>query len=186
MIATNSKALLSSVHISRDKLVLLYSIDVRDELHLFDLKSGKPLGRIGEGLLGSVDQFAGRREDSTFYFSFASFLSPGTAYAYDFDAAAGKELSTYRTTKVAGIDPNDFVSEQVFYTSKDGTKIPMFITKHKLCKNDGTAPVIQYGYGGFSASMEPFFSPSLLTWCQAYHGVFAYVVSPPSRRREGD
>lgn len=172
MIPNNPKALLSSVHVSRDKLVLLYSIDVKDELHLFDLKTGNPLGRIGEGLLGSVDQFAGRREDSTFFFSFTSFLSPGTSYAYDFTAKKGEELSTYRTTKVAGIDPSDFVSEQVFYESKDGTKIPMFITKHKSCKNDGTAPVIQYGYGGFSASIEPFFSPSLLTWCQAYHGAF--------------
>jgi prolyl oligopeptidase len=88
-----------------------------------------------------------------------SFTSPGTVYHYDFTNGVGQEQRIYRVAKVDGIDPRDFVSEQVFYESKDGTRVPMFITRPADLKNDGTAPAILYGYGGFSASMDPFFSP---------------------------
>ena len=93
-----------------------------------------------------------------------SFTSPGTVYRYDFEAEAGKEQSVYREAKVKGINPQDFVSEQVFYESKDGTRIPMFVVRPSeyafdslatrlsttlthFCsvKNDGTAPAILYG-----------------------------------------
>nr|CRX78967.1 hypothetical protein ls5930a1_00049 [Leucosporidium scottii] len=174
LIPHNPDALLSSVHIANnDALILLYSVDVKDELYLHELKSGKRVKRLAEGLIGSIDQIAGRREHDEFWFSVTSFTTPGTVYRYDFKAAENQEESVYRVAKVAGIDPEQFASEQVFYTSKDGTRVPMFITKPADVKSDGTAPAILYGYGGFSHSMTPFFSPSLLTWIKHYKGVLA-------------
>lgn len=208
LIPHNPDALLSSVHIANnDALILLYSVDVKDELYLHELKSGKRVKRLAEGLIGSIDQIAGRREHDEFWYSVTSFITPGTVYRYDFKAPENREESIYRVAKVAGIDPEQFVSEQgkssrmrklnlspdllhpkfvlefdlstdlriatVFYTSKDGTRVPMFITKPADVKSDGTAPAILYGYGGFSHSMTPFFSPSLLTWIKHYKGVLA-------------
>ncbi|KAI5474986.1 prolyl oligopeptidase [Pseudohyphozyma bogoriensis] len=174
LIPHDPKALLSSVHVANDNsLLLLYSIDVKDELYLHDLATGKRVKRLAEGIIGSIDGIAGRREDKEFWFSVTSFTTPGTVYRYNFENPEGQEQSVYRAAKVGGIKSDDFVSEQVFYNSKDGTRVPMFITRHKDVKLDGTAPAILYGYGGFSASMDPFFSPSLLTWAKHYRGLFA-------------
>ncbi|KAK4703563.1 prolyl oligopeptidase, partial [Phenoliferia sp. Uapishka_3] len=174
LIPHNPSALLSSLHIANNNsLFLLYSVDVKDEMYLHDLPSGKRISRVAENLIGSIDSMSGRREDKDMWFSMTSFTSPGTVYRYNFEEAEGRELSTYREAAVKGIVPEDFVSEQVFYESKDGTKVPMFITRPAGLKNDGSAPAILYGYGGFSHSMEPFFSPSLLTWVKHYKGVLA-------------
>ncbi|SCZ88299.1 BZ3500_MvSof-1268-A1-R1_Chr2-1g04318 [Microbotryum saponariae] len=174
LIPHRQNALLSNAQIvAEDKLLLLYSIDVKDELWLHELKAGTKVKRIGEGLIGSIDQITGRREDREFWFSMTSFTSPGTVYRYEFDAKEGEEQSIYRAATVKGINPDDFMSEQVFYKSKDGTKIPMFVTRPADVKQDGTAPAILYGYGGFSISLGPFFSPSLLTWISHYGGVLA-------------
>lgn len=174
LIAHDSKRLLSNAHIANDNaLVLLYSVDVKDELYLHDLQTGKLVKRLAKDLVGSIDQISGRREDKEFWFSATSFTSPGTIFRYNFEAAEGHEETVYRVAKVAGIDPEEFVSEQVFYASKDGTKVPMFITRPKDVKQDGTAPAIVYGYGGFSISLGPFFSPSMLTWIKHYKGVLA-------------
>lgn len=72
-----------------------------------------------------------------------------------------------------GLVPDEFSAEQVWYESKDGTKVPMFVVKHKSTKLDGTAPAIQYGYGGFSISLSPSFSPTILTFIKAYSAVYA-------------
>lgn len=103
--------------------------------------------KIGANLIGSIDQISGRREDSEMFFSMSGFASPGTSYRVEFSA---EDISPvlpvmYRTVTVDGISADDFVTEQVFFESKDGTKIPMFITSHKDAKRDGTAPVLQYG-----------------------------------------
>jgi len=113
LIPHNPDALLSSVHIANnDALILLYSVDVKDELYLHELKSGKRVKRLAEGLIGSIDQIAGRREHDEFWFSVTSFTTPGTVYRYDFKAAENQEESVYRVAKVAGIDPEQFASEQ--------------------------------------------------------------------------
>lgn len=80
-----------------------------------------------------IDQISGRREDRDFYFSLTGFSSPGTSYNYDFSKPAGEQQSLYREIVVAGLNASDFVTEQVFFKSKDGTKVPMFITSHKEC-----------------------------------------------------
>ncbi|KAG0144673.1 hypothetical protein CROQUDRAFT_47007 [Cronartium quercuum f. sp. fusiforme G11] len=159
--------------IGNDKAVVDYSRDVKDELYLYELATGKQIKRIAPNIIGTCAQLAGRREDNDFFFSFTGFLSPGTVYRYRLDAPEGQELSVFRKTELAGLNPDDFVSEQVFYNSKDGTRIPMFITHHKDFKRDGTAPALQYGYGGFSISINPFFSPSLMTFVAHYGAILA-------------
>lgn len=109
-----------------------------DALYLHDLSTGKRIRRLAEGKIGSIDGIAGRREHSEFWFSMSGFTSPGTVYRFDFndDATTGKkggEESVYREASVEGIKADDFISEQVFYTSKDGTRVPMFVTRPKEC-----------------------------------------------------
>lgn len=139
LIPHNPDSPLTSVHVAaHNKLVLLYSVDVKDELYLHDLESGNRVRRLAEGLIGSIDQIAGERKHDEFWFSMSSFTSPGTVYRYDFksDDAMGKvegKEQVYREAKVDGIKADDFVSEQVFFKSKDGTKVPMFVTRPKEC-----------------------------------------------------
>ncbi|GAA5933575.1 hypothetical protein JCM3775_003739 [Rhodotorula graminis] len=178
LVAHDPTSPLTSLHIGcDDQLVLLYSVDVKDELYLHELATGKRVRRLAENLLGSVDQIAGRRKDKDMWFSMTSFTSPGTVYRYDLSrkgkGAEGATEVVYREAKVEGIKPDDFVSEQVFYESKDGTRVPMFVTRPKDVERNGKAPCLAYGYGGFSASMTPFFSPALLTWIKHYKGVLA-------------
>ncbi|KAK4057924.1 hypothetical protein OIO90_001143 [Microbotryomycetes sp. JL221] len=173
LIAHDDKRLLSGAHVSGDRLILNYSVDVKDELYLHELQSGRRVKQLVPNLVGSIDQVSGRRQDDEVWFSVSSFTTPGTVYRYDFTAAEGQEEQVYRVAKVKGIDPEDFISEQVFYESKDGTKVPMFVTRPKNVPQDGTAPAILYGYGGFSIPLNPFFSPSFLTWIKHYRGVLA-------------
>ena len=87
-------------------------VDVKDELYLHNLKTGERVKRLAEGLVGSIDQMAGRRKDNEFWYGTSGFTSPGTVLRYSFDKPEGKEESVYRVAKAAGIDPEDFVSEQ--------------------------------------------------------------------------
>ncbi|GAA6061153.1 hypothetical protein JCM10212_005739 [Sporobolomyces blumeae] len=174
LIAHNPKSPLTSAHIAADdQLVLLYSVDVKDELYLHRLSDGARVKRLASGLIGTVEQFSGRREHREMWFSMSSFTSPGTVYRYDFDQGEGRVAgheNVYREAKVEGIKPDEFVSEQVFFASKDGTKVPMFITRPKGVEK---GPVLLYGYGGFSHAITPFFSPSLMTWIKHYKGTLA-------------
>ena len=174
VVAHNPDALLESYHVfDNDKLLVKYSIDVKHELHLFDLATGDKRGRVGADLLGTVGQISGRREDNEFWFTMASFTNPTTVYRWQAGNGKGEELSTFRQTVVPGIVADDFITEQVWYKSKDGTKVPMFVVRPKEVKLDGTAPAIQYGYGGFSISVEAAFRPAVLTFIKHFGGVYA-------------
>ncbi|GAA5823713.1 hypothetical protein JCM11251_000736 [Rhodosporidiobolus azoricus] len=179
LVPHDPKSPLTSVHIANnDALILLYSVDVQDQLYLHSLSSGARIRRLVEDKIGSIDGLAGRRGHKEFWYSMSGFTSPGTSYRFDFetDLAKGKkegEDRVYREAKVEGIDAKEFVSEQVFFQSKDGTRVPMFVTRPKDVAKDGSAPAILYGYGGFSHAITPFFSPSLLTFIKHYKGVLA-------------
>lgn len=174
LIPEDSEAVLEGFHPAHnDFIVLSYSRDVKDELYLHDLRSGRRIKRIGQDLIGTISAVTGRREHDEFFFYLSSFLSPGTVYRYRFDRPEGQELVEFRKTLLGGLNSNDFVSKQVFYESKDGTRVPMFIVHLKDFKQDGTAPAIQYGYGGFSISISPFFSPSFMSFVAHYGGVLA-------------
>ena len=135
MIPHNPKSPLTSAHIaSNDQLILLYSVDVKDELYLHSLSTGSRVKRLASNLIGTIEQFSGRREHKEFWFSMSGFVSPGTVYRYDFEEGEGRVVgneNVYREARVEGIKPDEFESSQVFFESKDGTKVLMFITKPK-------------------------------------------------------
>lgn len=123
---------------------------------------GKPVREIKLPGLGSAAGFGGRPDDTTLYYSFTNYIVPGTIYSYD--TATGTS-AVYAKPDVK-FDSEDYVSEQVFYPSKDGTKIPMIITYRKGLKRNGHNPTILYGYGGFNISLTPAFSVANLVWME--------------------
>jgi prolyl oligopeptidase len=118
--------------------------------------------------IGSVGGFGGRRKDTETFYSFTSFTTPATIYRYDL--TTGKS-SIFRQPKV-DFDPTAYETRQIFYTSKDGTRVPMFITHKKGIKLDGTNPTYLYAYGGFNASTTPAFSVGNLVWMEM-GGIYA-------------
>ncbi len=118
--------------------------------------------------VGSAGGFSGRWEDTTLYYSFTNYINPSTTYLYDIESG---ESEVYRASEVA-FNPEEFESYQVFYTSADGTEIPMIITHKKGLVRYGSNPTMLYGYGGFNISLTPYFSTSLLPWLER-GGVYA-------------
>lgn len=114
-----------------DRLVLAYLKDCKDVLQVHDLTSGRYVATVPIDI-GTVNGPTGRRKDSVMFYQHVSFLSPGIIYSYDFAAPGGPTPQVFRTTKLDGFDPSIFQTEQVFYPSKDGTKIPMFLVSKKV------------------------------------------------------
>lgn len=105
---------------------------------------------------GSAGGFSGKQDQDTLYYTYTSYIYPGTIFRYD---PRSGESEVYRKSEVQ-FNPDEYVSEQVFYNSKDGTRIPMIITYKKGLKKDGSNPTLLYGYGGFNISLTPAFSVS--------------------------
>lgn len=124
--------------------------------------SGKLVRNIQLPGLGTATGFSGKKTDKTIYYSFANYIMPGTIYALE--SQSGKS-TIYEKPKV-DFKSEEYVSKQVFYTSKDGTKIPMMITHKKGLKLDGKNPTILYGYGGFNVSLTPSFSIANAVWME--------------------
>lgn len=136
------------------KLFVEYTKDVVSEIQVFDYM-GKRESTVELPGLGSVGGFGGQPEDTFVFYSFTSFTTPSTIYRYDI--ASGKS-TVFRAPEV-DFKPGDYETKQVFFTSKDGTKVPMFLTHRKGLKLDGTNPTLLYGYGGFNVSLPPGFNP---------------------------
>ncbi|SAM85540.1 related to Prolyl endopeptidase [Ustilago bromivora] len=181
VIAEDKNALLGSVQvIDHNKLLVVYSRDVKDELYQYELETGKRVERLLPDLVGTIDQIAARHSDDHAFVKFGSFVNPGQVVRLNWETnsapdAKKQEQTAYYDTQVEGIKANDFVSEQVFIKSKDGTRVPMFVTHPKTVQKDGTAPAILYFYGGFNISITPVFSPSMMSWISSYNGVLAFV-----------
>jgi prolyl oligopeptidase len=155
-----NESVLSGAQIIGGHLILTYDKDASNHAYVFNL-DGKPLHEITLPSLGSVG-FSGDKDDKETFYSFTSFTYPSTIFKYDID----KNVSElYLAPKVA-FTPEDYITEQVFYPSKDGTKIPMFLTYKKQLKRDGKNPVYLYGYGGFNISLNPGFSTSRLPFLE--------------------
>jgi len=152
----------------------VYKKDVKDEVYIHNLKDGKRITRIADEFVGEIAIW-GKREQPWFFATLTSFTNPSLIYEYRFDDAVKEEEKwrLLRATEVKGLATDDFVSKQVWYESKDGTKVPMFIVRHKDTPLDGTAPGYQYGYGGFNISINPFFSGAILAFVQHCKGVLA-------------
>ncbi len=152
---------LTGASIVNKQLVLNYLSDAHSAVKVFDLK-GKPVREIALPGLGTASGFGGKKSDTETFYSYTSFTTPTTIYRLDMKS--GKS-SIYRQPKV-DFDPNAFDTRQVFFTSKDGTKVPMFIVSRKGMKLDGSNPTYLYGYGGFNISLTPSFSVSNLAWVE--------------------
>ena len=142
-----------------ETFVVGYLRDAHSIVKRFAL-DGEPLGEVELPGLGTIGGFDGRRTDPETFYAFTSYTRPTTIYRYDLAA----DRSGVVFAPDVAFDPDDFETEQVFYASKDGTRIPMFISRKKGSRRDGTQPTILYGYGGFGISLTPAFSPGTLAW----------------------
>lgn len=149
------------------QLVLAYMRDVHHRLEIRDM-DGRHVRDIPLPTLGTVSGLSGKEQDDEMFFSFTSFLYPSTSFRYDF---ATGELGIVHEPSI-DFDPSGYETKQVFYTSKDGTRVPMFLTHREGLELDGDNPTLLYGYGGFNISVKPRFSVSTLLWLEA-GGVFA-------------
>jgi len=125
-------------------------------------------GELQLPAMGTVSDIHGRQDDDELFYSFTSFLYPTTVYRYDLKS---RRNETFRAPSVA-FDPSPYETRQVFYTSKDGTRVPMFITAKKGIKLDGTNPTLLYAYGGFNISETPSFSAANIAWLEM-GGIYA-------------
>ena len=158
---------LESVGILNNQFVADYLKDAHSQVKIFDL-NGTFVREVELPGLGSVGGFNGKRHDTETFYSFTSFTTPPTIYRYDI--VSGKS-QLFRQPKV-DFNPADYETKQVFYRSKDGTQVPMFITYKKGVKLDGNNPTYLYAYGGFNISITPSFSVSSLVWLEM-GGVYA-------------
>ena len=149
-----------------DYIVVDYLKDAKTQIKLFDL-AGKFVREVEFPGIGSAGGFDGRRSHDETFYTFSSFNQPPSTYRYDLKS--GKS-TLFRRAKV-DFDPDDFEVKQVFYNSKDGTRVPMFIAHKKGIKLNGKNPTLLYGYGGFNISLTPGFSIQRLQWIEM-GGVF--------------
>ncbi|HEX4947500.1 MAG TPA: prolyl oligopeptidase family serine peptidase [Blastocatellia bacterium] len=157
----------NGVNLINNQFVVAYLKDARSNIKVFDL-NGKFVREIGLPGLGTAADLRGKRKDTEFFYVFTGFTTPGTVYGVDL--TTGKSF-VFRAPKV-DFNPSDYETKQVFYASKDGTKVPMFITHKRGLKLDGTNPTYLYGYGGFNVSLTPAFSIGNLVWMEM-GGVYA-------------
>jgi prolyl oligopeptidase len=144
-----------------------YLKDAQTQVKFYDL-TGKFVRDAELPGIGTAAGFGGKRDDHETFYAFTTFSSPAAIYRYD--VKTGKS-ELFRRPKLA-FKPEDYETKQVFYASKDGVKVPMFITHKKGLKLDGNNPTLLYGYGGFNISLTPAFSPANLTWMEM-GGVYA-------------
>jgi prolyl oligopeptidase len=158
---------LEAAELVGDRFIASYLKDAHSAIRLFEL-SGKPAGEIQLPGLGTASGFKGRRKDTETFYSYVSFTEPPTIYRYDLKS--GQSTVLFRPK--VDFKSDEFTTEQVFYQSKDGTKVPMFLTYQKGLQKNGSNPTILYGYGGFDISITPSFSPAVAAWLQM-GGVYA-------------
>ena len=158
---------LDGVQIIHDTFVANSMHDASSRLRLF-AHDGRFVKDLPLPTLGSIGGISGERKDDEMFYAFTSFLYPTTIFRYDFKSGV---TSVFKAPAI-DFDPSGYETKQVFYTSKDGTRVPMFITHQKGLHLDGSNPTYLYGYGGFNISLTPSFSVSMLVWLQM-GGVYA-------------
>jgi prolyl oligopeptidase len=158
---------MKSVSLKGNMFVVTYLRDVVGSVRIFRT-DGTHVRDVELPGKGSVGGFGGRRNDLDTFYTYTSFNTPGTIYRYDLISG---ESTLWRRPELK-FDPDAYVVKQVFYESKDGTKIPMFVTHRKGIRLDGERPTLLYGYGGFSISLTPSFSITRLAWMEM-GGIYA-------------
>lgn len=145
----------------KDHFIAVFDRDASNHAYLYGI-DGKKLSEIDLPTYGTVG-FSSDRDNEDVYYTFSSFVYPAAIYAYDL---ATNESIPFYQTEISGLNPDDYVTEQVFYTSADGTKVPMFLTYRKGLERNGKNPVYLYGYGGFNITLNPGFSANRLLWLE--------------------
>jgi prolyl oligopeptidase len=143
------------------KIVAEYLVDVQSRLQLFDL-DGKAVGEITLPGAGSIAGISGRQDSSLMFYSFTSPLYPTTVFSYDLETKANAPFDAAKPP----VDVTKYETKQMFATSKDGTKVPFFITARKDLPRDGSNPTMIYGYGGFSISETPHYRSDVPAWLE--------------------
>jgi prolyl oligopeptidase len=166
-IVPEAKDKLEAVSSVGDHFVALYLHDAHSLVKLFRLDS-TPDGEIALPGLGTAAGFTGKRKDRETFYSFESLATPKEIFRYDFDKRASQLLFKPKVK----FNPDDYITEQVFYKSADGTRIPMFVSYKKGMKREGQNPTYLYGYGGFDISETPTFKPENLVWMEM-GGIYA-------------
>ncbi|MCG6962409.1 MAG: prolyl oligopeptidase family serine peptidase [Acidobacteria bacterium] len=161
---------LRSVSMVGDTFIASYLTDAHSRVTLFD-SAGAQRGNLQLPGIGTAYGFQGRRRDTETFYQFTSFITPGTVYRLQLSTL---ESSVFKRPTVA-FDPNDYVTDQYFCTSKDCTRVPIFVTHRKGIRHDGVNPTLLYGYGGFDISITPRFSVSRLVWLEL-GGVYAVAT----------
>lgn len=152
---------LQGVSLIHNQFVAFYLKDAHTQIKTFAL-DGTYQGEIPLPGLGSASGFGGKRYDTETFYTFTSFTTPPTIYRYDF-TTGGSTL--FRQPQV-DFDPQAYEVQQVFYASKDGTRIPMFLVHRRGLARTGDHPTLLYGYGGFGISLTPSFSVGLVAWLE--------------------
>ena len=166
-IIAEAEDVLDDASLVGNRIVADYMQDAQTVVKLFEL-DGTPAGTVDLPGIGTATGFSGKVDDPETFFSFTSFDTPTTVNRLDVSTG---EVTVFRQPDVP-FDTSDYVVRQVFYESKDGTRVPMFISYRKDVKLDGTAPTLLYGYGGFNISMTPGFSITRFAWMEM-GGIYA-------------
>lgn len=167
VLVPETKSLLESANAAGGKLFLNYLQDVSSHVYQYSY-AGVKENEIPLPALGTASGFGGYKDDKEVFFTFTSFTYPPTIYRY---GIADKRVSEFRGSKVE-FNPADYTTEQVFYTSKDGTKVPMFIVYKKGLQKSGNNPTLLYAYGGFNVNLTPGFSAARLAFLEQ-GGIYA-------------
>ncbi|MGH8377501.1 MAG: prolyl oligopeptidase family serine peptidase, partial [Gammaproteobacteria bacterium] len=167
VVVPQAEGVLAGTAMTDGRILADYEIVAKSRLQLFDT-AGKLLHTLALPTLGTVGGISTRNDTRTVYYGFTSYLYPTTLYRYD--VADGRTTAYFKPD--VKFDPSPYETKQVFYTSKDGARVPMFIVAKKGIKLDGSHPTVLYGYGGFDISITPSFSPMLPVWLEM-GGVYA-------------
>ena len=167
VIIPEAKEAMDSAGIVGDYIIADYLKDAKTQIKLYDL-AGNFVREVEFPGIGTAAGFGGRRNHDETFYSFSSFNRPPSVYRYDLKSGESRLI---RQAKV-DFDPDNFIVKQVFYNSKDGTRVPMFVAHKKGLELNGNNPTLLYGYGGFNISLTPSFSISRLQWMEM-GGVYA-------------
>jgi prolyl oligopeptidase len=160
-IVPEANEVLDSTDLVGNRFICSYLKDAKTAVKVYEV-DGKFVRDVALPGIGTASGFSGKRTDTETFYTFSSFDSPTRIYRYDVPTGESKLI---RQAKVK-FNPDDYEVKQVFYASKDGTKVPMFLANKKGLKLDGSNPTLLYGYGGFNISLTPGFSVSRLQWME--------------------
>ena len=156
-----AKEVLAGVSHVGHRLIANYTKDARSLVKIFD-ESGRFIANLDNDIIGSIGGFSGEPDDEETFYTVTSYITPANIYRYD---VKNNKSTLYKKSEI-NFNSDEYVTEQVFYTSKDGTQVPIFITHKKGIKMDGSNPTLLYGYGGFNISLTPSFSVTRIAWLE--------------------